>query len=285
MVFQLNPYVNEQNHFRCHTTEHRYMAQLDERGLLLHIDNMLVDAEQLVLRSFQCDSGYCTKCQNKDGLTHYKGCCCTDLEVDVTPEEVRRLRELGAMARDKMKLAPNDPLNPVLDRLSKDTFTEITDKGELAFKHLRSGRCALSWVGPGGAVRCSINSMCLALEVPLTVYKPDPCYLFPLHYVEPIPGTYFITLLSKETYAAIGADAYVGKLRCLAKPQPGSPPAYQFLKSELDHCFSGGLYDALHAAAQPLLRQHGLLHDAGHGTGEEAQEPPAERPTMGVAAG
>ena len=291
MAFKLNPYVDEQNHQRCSTSELAYMRQLDARGMLLTIENMLVDAEQLVLRTFQCDSAYCVKCSQQSGAAKYKGSCCTDLEVDVTEEEVRRLQELGRMGKERLQLTASDPLTPVLDRLTKKTFIEPTEKGETAFKHLPSGRCALSWMTPGGILRCGINSLCMALELPLIEYKPDPCYLFPLHYMEPVPNTYFITLLSKETYQYIGADAYVGKLRCLAKPQPGSAPAYQFLRSELNHCFHGGIYDALDAAAQPILQRHGLLAANGPEVaadldiaGENA-ELPQPRPAMRVAVG
>lgn len=274
MAFKLNPYVDEQNHHRCHTDEQRYMRELDARGMLLRIGNMVIDAEQLVLRTFQCNSSYCTRCVKKDGKTTFKGSCCTDLEVDVTEEEVRRLHELGKIAKRKLRLPPGDDLSPIIERLAKNAFTETTSKHETAFRHLSSGRCSLSWPAADGAVLCGINALCMALELPLNEYKPDPCFLFPLHYVEPVPGLYFITLLTSETYQYIGADAYVGKLHCLSKPQPGSPPAYQFLKGEINHCFSGGLYEALDEAAQPILKAHGLLPDGGKAA---AAERPAKK--------
>src|SRR4051812_39375009 len=114
MTFKLNPYIDEQNHHRCHTSEARYMKQLDSRGMLLRIGNTLVDAEQMILRTFQCDSGYCTKCSNNSGKTKFKGSCCSDLEVDITEEELRRLRLLGAMAKEKLRLTAGDQLNAVV---------------------------------------------------------------------------------------------------------------------------------------------------------------------------
>lgn len=260
MPFKLNSYVSEQNHLRCHATERQYMADLEKRGLLLRIDNMLVDAEQLAQRTFQCDSGYCLRCSVSDsGASKYKGSCCTDLQVDITEEEADRVRELGRMARAELKLAPSDPLSKVVDRLVRDDFTERSPKHDLIFKHLPSGRCALSWMTPGGSLRCGINSLCMALERPLVEFKPDPCYLFPLHYAEPIPGQFFITLVTAETYQAIGADAYVTKLRCLARPQPGSPLAYTFLRNEITHCFGAEFYERMEAGLHALPALAGSL--------------------------
>ena len=63
-----------------------------------------------------------------------------------------------------------------------------------------------------------------ALGLDLREYKPDPCFLFPLHYSEIGRNAYLISVLSEETRYWIEQHQTVGKLRCLRAPQPGSPP-------------------------------------------------------------
>lgn len=262
MSFEINSYVERQNHFRCHAAERHYMEDLDSRGMLLTIDNVSFDTEQLLLRTFQCDTAWCMRCKKSDGKNKYKGSCCTDLQVDITAEEVARIQELGRLAQKKLKFSKTDPVGKIANRMTKGSFTEVTDQGELAFRHLPSSRCSLSWLAADGRLMCGINSLCYAMDVPLSRFKPDPCLLFPLHYVEHEPGKFFLTLISKETYKWIGADEYVSKLRCLRKPAPGSPPAYAFLRDEIIHCFNADLYERLEEAAVTILNEEPCACDS-----------------------
>ena len=253
MGFKINPYVEEQNHIRSHTAEQFYIDQLREDDLLLDLDNVAVDIDQLFFRTFQCNTQWCVRCGKEDGIKQYKGSCCTDLEVNITPVEKKRLVELAGLADRQLDLADDDPVGKIVERVNSDQFTEITDGGELAFKHLRSTRCSMSWIDDDGILRCGINTMAERLKVNLTDYKPEPCFLFPLHYVEHAPGRYFVTVICKETYTWIGADKYVTKLRCLRKPEPGSPPAFTFLEHELTYCFGKDFYHQLETASRHYL--------------------------------
>lgn len=258
MTYQIDRFVDEQNHYRCHGPEQYYVDQLEARGLLVQLKNVAVDAEQLILRAFQCDSRWCLRCAGEGAKKKYKGACCTDLEVDLTPDELERIRKLGVLARERLTLSPRDPLADVVKRMESGKFTSTTDKGERALEHLRTGRCPLSWMERDGTLRCGINSLCLKMELPLENYKPDPCILFPLHYVQYRPGQFLLTVICDENYQYIGADAYVAKLRCLRKPQPDAPPAFVWLKQEIIHCFGEDLYAALEQAAEPILKNLGL---------------------------
>jgi hypothetical protein len=253
MSFKINPYVHEQNHIRSHSSEQFYIDQLREDELVLDLDNVAVDIDQLFFRSFQCNTHWCLRCGKEEGIREYKGSCCTDLEVNITPEEKNRLVKLAELADGKLDLAEDDPVRKVVGRVREDQFTEITDGGELAFKHLRSTRCSMSWVDGDGTLKCAINTLTERLNLNLTDYKPEPCFLFPLHYVEYAPDRYFVTLICKETYQWIGADKYVTKLRCLRKPEPGSPPAFTFLKYELIYCFGEAFYQQLETASRHYL--------------------------------
>lgn len=257
MPYRINARIDEQNHYRCHAPESHYIEELKKRGGLIQLDNIMIDAEQLVRRTFQCDVNWCLRCSGEGAAKKYKGSCCTDLEVDLTGYEIEKMQELGRLAEQNLSFPAHDPVGAIVRRLTGGSFIEKTEKGEMAIDHLPSGRCPLSWM-ERGVFRCGINTLCLALKLPLSEYKPDPCYIFPLHYVEYKPGAYFLTIVTPETYKWIGADAYVAKLSCLRKPQPGAPPAYAFLKGEIILCLGEKFYAALTRAARPFLECDGM---------------------------
>lgn len=262
MAYQVNPYIKEQNHRRFHAAERNYIAQLEARGGLIRLENIDVDAEQLVLRAFRCDSRHCLRQVEKDGAKHLKGCCCTDLQVDVTETELERVRELGRLALEKLKFAARDPQGEIARRMADGKLYEVTEGGDTAFIHMKSGRCPLGFLTREGALYCGINALCRQLELPLAHYKPEPCIMFPLHFVEHLPGRYFVTVVCEETWKVIGSSKIVANLRCLRKPQADAPPAILSLKYEIIAAFGEELYKALAAAAAPYLERAGLAEHA-----------------------
>lgn len=273
MSYRINPYVDEQNHYRCHGPERHYVEQLEGRGGLIRLDNVLVDAEQLVLRSFQCDPTWCTRVSGEGRDKKYKGCCCTDLEVDLTPEEIARMQKLGELAQQRLELGARDPMRDVAKRLAADNFMETTEKGERAIAHLPSGRCPIGFIERDGAFRCGLNKLCGLMELPLTDYKPEPCFLFPLHFVEHQPGVYLLTVVSEQSHEYIGAHVYVTKLRCLRKPQPGAPPAFISLRYEITHCFGEAFYAALAREARRIMEREGMAEGLAALEAMEARHP------------
>lgn len=253
MAYTINRHIERQNHLRAHSSEIQYVRALEQRGKLMRLDNVDVDVEQLLERCFQCDTQWCLKCKGKGADKEYKGSCCTDLQVDVTETEIERIRELGRRVEEKLDIDKKDPLYKPLRNMLKDDFHGTTDAGEPILAHNHQGRCSLSWIDTDGSLRCSINTMCQRTGLDLMYYKAEPCFLFPLHYVEYEPGRFFLTLISEETKDAIGADTHTARLKCLKKPQPGSPPAYEFLKYEIILCFGEALYDQLVKEAEARL--------------------------------
>ncbi len=255
MAHRLNRSVRAQDFLRHSLQEHKYLKDIRERGLLLEIDNILVDAEQLVLRTFQCNTNYCVQCTGSSATREYKGSCCTDLMVDVTGDEKTRLRELAEKARAELDLPADGQLGKIVDRVLNDKFTEINEDGEEELLHRDTGACTMSWIDETGQFRCSINSLVYKMNLKIEEYKPDPCYIFPIHYTEVGVDTYLISVLSEETRFWIEQDKCVGRLRCLRKPEPGSPPAYQALKGELEYLVSEDFYRELDIKAQDILKR------------------------------
>lgn len=255
MAYKINPVVDEAEYDRHHNQERFYADMLRERGLLLELDNILVDAEQLVLRTFQCNTNYCVRCTGSGKGKTFRGSCCTDLQVDVTVKEKQKLFQLAKMAEAKLTLGPKDPLRRVVDDILADRIIELNDEHELVLEHKKNEACIMSWMD-GSTLRCSINSLCTELDLDLTEYKPDPCFLFPLHYGQVGANDFLLSVLCTETRDWIGQHAIVGKLACLRKPEPGSPPAYEFLRGEIEYVFGKRFYRDLDMAARPILKEY-----------------------------
>jgi hypothetical protein len=253
MTYRINRTIRDADFERHNTKEQKYLDDLESRGLLLEIDNICVDAEQLVLRTFQCNTGYCVKCTGSNSTREYKGSCCTDLMVDLTSGEKGKLRELASLARKKGRLQAGDPIAKIVTQVLEDRFTELNDDHEEQLRHRKNGSCIMSWMDSQGQLRCSTNTLVDRLGLKLTDYKPDPCYLFPLHYAEIGRDRMIVTVLSEETQWWIEQDKCVGRLRCLRTPEPGSPPTYQFLRGELEYMLGKAFYAELDRQARGLL--------------------------------
>ncbi|MEN6624741.1 MAG: hypothetical protein ABFD69_00780 [Candidatus Sumerlaeia bacterium] len=266
MPYRINDFMLSENHRRAHAPESHYIDQLRRKGHLIEVDNVQIDAEQLVLRPFQCDTTWCTRTTGEPTSRQFKGSCCTDLQVDITAHEISKIRELARIAEQRLAMGIGDPMLPIVRRIRDGKFTETVDRGDVAFKHLGSSRCSLSWLNSNGVLRCAINTLCDRLGLPLEEFKPEPCYLFPLHYVEAIPGHYFFTLISGDTYDFIGADHHTAHLKCLRKPKPGALPAYKALKGELILCLGAEFYQRLEEAAAEFLEKESRPAAVGSAT-------------------
>jgi hypothetical protein len=266
MQYQVSQRVDELEFRRHHTREVHYIGELREKELLLEIDNVAVDAEQLVLRTFQCNTNYCVKCSGMNGTKEYKGSCCTDLSVDLTDPEKEKLVEMARLAKQRLRFEPRDPIGRIVELLLMDEFSETNDEHEDVLRHRSDGRCIMSWIEEG-TLRCSINTLCHRLGLSVEEFKPDPCYLFPLHYSEYSRNRFLLSILCEETRYWIGQHACVGKLACLRKPEKGAPPAYVYLRGEIEHIFGKQFYLELDRQAQPILENYSAEKVAVNGKG------------------
>lgn len=256
MPFRVDKFSEEDEISRHSGPERSYIAGLRDRGLIIELDNVLVDADQLVLRTFQCNTNYCVKCSKKEGAENYKGSCCTDLQVDVTPTEVQRLTELAQLSRERLEFAPGDPVADVVARMLGEGVAEENEEHELILRHQEHGPCTMGFMDENGQLRCAINTLVGRLDASLTYFKPAPCFHFPLHYYEFEKGKYLVSMLTEETRGWTRQHKSVTGLRCLKKPEPGSPPAYAALKWEITFLFGEEFYRQLEEAARPILERH-----------------------------
>jgi hypothetical protein len=189
----------------------RYIERLRERGLLLEVDGILVDCGTMFETRFQCDTHRCAAI-DRDARTES---CCTDYEVEITPEEKARI---VAHAGEVIEL---------LSRYDAERVTPARDIGEF-FEESHSivlakerGRCAFSYRAANGQLRCGLHSLALEKEVPISSIKPMTCVFFPVVVYRFENGDTLLTAISDET-----ADLMEGEkdtqLPCL-RMQMGDP--------------------------------------------------------------
>jgi len=265
-MFHINKQVTGEDSVRALLSERAYVADLRDKGLALEIGNIVVDAPQIIERDFQCDTSRCVRLTKKGKR---KGSCCTDLEVNLTPNEERNLRRLAkrrlALRRtgggkraqeterdEKDGGAPDEAAVRLIARrlADSDSWLEKNYRGEPCLAHAKDGLCVLGYVSRDGRLMCALNAMAEAIGEPASKWKLMTCFTFPLHYVEYEDGKYLLTIICKENHENMDADKYLGKLRCLREPPAGAPRAYESLKEEIELLLGRLFYARLRKAIE-----------------------------------
>lgn len=251
MSYPLNRTVAGNDFLRSRTTDSAHVARLRERRETLAIGNVLVDVPNLLRRRFLCDTRQCLRVERKDGRPIYRGSCCTDLLVEITPPEQERLKPL---ARETLERSPNGSLQlaALARRIAGDDFLAWTGKQEPVLGSHASGRCVLSFINPRGRLWCGVNAMCRALGRRVQDYKPDACYAYPLHYVDYEPGRWFLTIICRGNYRMMGGAREAAVMACLETPMENAPPAYMALRGEIEHLWGEAFWQELARQAERL---------------------------------
>lgn len=215
----------------------RYINWLKERGLLLEVDGILVDCGAMFETRFHCDTRTCASA-DRDSKTES---CCTDYQVEITPEEKDRIvahkdEILGLLSR-------HDPARVTPDRNIEDFF-KVSHSIELAKE---KGRCAFSYRNDDGDLRCGIHSLALEKGVPVASIKPLTCVFFPVVVYRFETGETLLTAISDET-----ADLMEGEkdtaLPCL-RMQTGDP-MFKECRMAIEAGFGEEFFQHLEAASR-----------------------------------
>jgi hypothetical protein len=252
MDYRLNANVAHSDFLRARSSDLAHVEQLAENGELLYIGNIAVDVPNIVFRRFLCDTRICVTKRRKNGKTRYSGSCCTDLVVEVSEPEQQRIERLAELYLKKVPKPDRGP-RAAARRLVNDNVFVLTDKQEPILDDFPANRCILSWMDKGGRLRCSLNSMCIALHEPIAKWKLDACYCYPLHYVDYEPSRWFLTVVCRENYRMLGAAKEAATRPCLLNPPKDAPRAYRFLRGELEHLWGKEFWQELDIQARRLL--------------------------------
>lgn len=225
----------------------RYMRALEDRGLLADVDGIKVDAGALFGTRFRCDTRTCAGIDRAPGTES----CCTDYDVEITPDERARIAE---NADGVLELLSRHDGDRVTSARSVAEFFEDSHTISLAKE---KGRCAFSYRDVAGQLRCGLHSLALEKGLPVTSIKPLACVLFPVVIYRFEDGEVLLTTTSRETSSLFGG-AKDWQLPCL-KVQQGDPMFIE-CRMAIEAGFGEAFYQRLTLAAsefeQAKRRKH-----------------------------
>jgi hypothetical protein len=186
----------------------KYIKSLDEKGLLLNVDGILVDASAMFETRFRCDTRTCAA---RDRSSETESCC-TDYHVEIIPEEKEHI---VAHAPEIIALLNRYESDRVPLERDIENFFEESLSISLAKE---KGRCGFSYRDAAGQLRCGLHSLALEKNVPIASIKPLTCVFFPVVVYRFENGDTLLTAISDDT-----ADLMEGEkdsaLPCLRMPQ------------------------------------------------------------------
>jgi hypothetical protein len=205
--------------------------------LLKNIDGIWVDAGTMFETRFRCDTRTCAGLDRGAGIES----CCTDYDVEITPEEHARIVENGEAIIALLNRYDGDRVTS--GRTVKEFFIEAHTISLAKEK----SRCAFSYRDGGGQLRCGLHSLALERGVPIPSIKPLVCVLFPLVLYRFENGETLLTATSPETSPLFGRDKD-SELPCL-KNQAGDPMFVE-CRTGIEAALGQPFYEHLAAAAK-----------------------------------
>lgn len=222
----------------------KYIRGLDERGQLITIDQVMVDAPAIVGTRFRCDTRTCAMVDREAGIES----CCREYEVEITPAE--RDRIVAHSAEVIEFFSHHDPQRVSPHREISSFFVE----GNTIELGKEDGRCAFSYRDAGGRLWCGLHSLALQKGLPLEALKPIACILFPLVVYRFESGEILLTSTSAEIEQLFEGVNESKLLPCLRQTAGG--PMYEECRTGIEIAFGETFYQRLAASAQEYLAKH-----------------------------
>jgi hypothetical protein len=219
----------------------RYIGALKQRELLVEVDGIMVDAATLFETRFRCDTTTCAGIDRGSGVES----CCTDYDVEITPEEHSRIVENGAAVVELLSRCDRDRVAPgrAIGEFFLESHTIALAKEQ--------GRCVFSYRDAGGQLRCGIHSLALEKGIPVSSIKPLACVLFPIVIYRFENGQTLLTATSRETASLFGREKD-SELPCLRMQQ--GAPMFVECRMAIEAGFGEAFYQRLTRAAQEFER-------------------------------
>jgi len=222
----------------------RYIDSLRGRGLLAEVDGILVDCEAMFRTRFRCDTRICAGIE-RDPETES---CCTDYEVEITPEEKERIVANADAVLELLSRYDGGRVNP------QRSIGEFFEESHSIVLAKEKGRCAFSYRDPEGRLRCGLHSLALEKNVPVASIKPMTCVFFPIVVYRFENGDTLLTAISRDT-SGLMEGAKDTELPCL-RIQRGDP-MFMECRTAIETGFGPTFFAHLTAAAEQFSAPKG----------------------------
>ena len=219
----------------------RYIGGLKQRGELVNVDGVIVDARALFATRFRCDSKTCAMVDRPAGVES----CCEEYYVEVTIAERDRITDRAADVIEF--LSRKDPQRVKPDR---DIMSFFDDRNSIELVK-EDARCVFSYRDEAGQLWCGLHSLALEKGWPIESIKPVTCILFPLVVFRFENGDMLLTATSEEVERMFASPKESLKLPCLL--QQAGDPMYVECRSAIQTAFGEPFYQSLSAAAEQYL--------------------------------
>jgi Protein of unknown function (DUF3109) len=219
----------------------RYLRALEERGLLADVDEIRVDAGALFKTRFRCDTRTCAAIDRRRGTES----CCTDYDVEITPEERSRIVEHAGAVIELLSRHDGRRVTPGRD------IAEFFEESHSISLAKEKRRCAFSYRDGAGDLRCGLHSLALEKGVPVTSIKPLACVLFPIVIYRFENGEVLLTATSRETSSLFGREKD-SELPCLRVEQ--GDPMFIECRMAIEAGFGEAFYQRLVVAAREFAQ-------------------------------
>jgi Fe-S-cluster containining protein len=220
----------------------RYVHGLKERGELVDVAGVMVDARALFATRFRCDSKTCAMVDRPAGVES----CCEEYYVEVTVAERDRIARRGAEVVEF--LSRKDPARVKADR---DIASFFDDRNTIELRK-EDNRCVFSYRDEAGQLWCGLHSLALEKGWPIESIKPITCILFPLVVFRFENGDMLLTATSEEVERMFANPKESLKLPCLLK-QAGDP-MYVECRGAIETAFGKPFYSRLAEAASAFMK-------------------------------
>jgi hypothetical protein len=219
----------------------RYLGGLKERGELVNVDGVMVDARALFATRFRCDSKTCAMVDRPAGVES----CCEEYYVEVTLAERDRITERAADVIELLSRKDPQRVKP-----GRDIMSFFDDRNSIELMK-EDGRCVFSYRDQAGQLWCGLHSLALEKGWPVESIKPVTCILFPLVVFRFENGDMLLTATSEEIERMFASPKESLKLPCLL--QQAGDPMYIECRSAIQTAFGEPFYESLSAAATQYL--------------------------------
>jgi len=249
-MFRINKKVIDSEKELDDTSVKKYIHLLKKENSLIVIDNVIVDAKNLIKRRFSCNPKKCTKRKKlKNGkIVFIDKSCCGLPEIVLSSIELKKIKKISPFLFKLLKKYHPRIKYTLRSIIGKNRYDQYFIKKTPNNKH-----CILSYFNEKGILRCAIDSVCEKLGFSSVDYKPYLCSLWPLQYFEFDNNKILLTVCSREAEKMLeNMPESCSEFKCMERQDLRDPPLYISMKNSIIFLLGENFWKRLKVAAKKL---------------------------------
>ncbi|OPZ17605.1 MAG: hypothetical protein BWZ10_01172 [candidate division BRC1 bacterium ADurb.BinA364] len=244
MAVRFNQWLDKSLCYYDFSVERRYADYLKETGRAIVIDNLIVDAPNVVERKFLCHTDLCLGKRPEKGMRG-KGCCST-FDVRVAPDEVKRIEPMLPRIKERFPYIAR-----AIDQEGGEWWHYDAEDYNKTLNIKENGGCIFLGPRENGIFPCALHALALEDGLDPKRLKPSACIMYPLFMIELDDNEYLLTCTCAETHPVIcGAETEHHDFPCLNPNGKAAEPLYKAMGGVIEMMFGESAYRRLCREAQ-----------------------------------